>query len=562
MKHILFIVSLTVVVLLAGCSKELDLYPKDSISDVTFWKSSSDFKLAANNLYNSLGSFDIIMGDVESDIAYNVNNAISNGTYLVTETDANWNTPYGYIRQCNKIIASGANSAVASDAGVIRFAAEAKFFRAWNYWNLFRLYGGVPLIKDVLDITSKELYSKRATRKETVDFILQDLTEAVAGLPLKSALVSSEVGRITKGTALALKARIALFEGTWGKYRGDAGANGYLDIAIEASNSLISSAQYTLYTGSGAKSYWNLFNEKGDDSPESILDNRYELNVREQRLLQLIHDTRGYLATKKMADMYLCNDGLPVKQSPLFQGYATRVSEFQNRDPRMTLTLLTPGSFVVQHLFPTVPIESWPFFPQRNGNTGYITDKFRSEDVYGNTTQKFGFDIHLIRYAEVLLIYAEATFEKNGTISDADLNKSINVIRQRVGMLALTNAFVTSNGLDIKTEIRRERTIELAFENFRYDDLRRWKTAENELPQALLGIKVKGSQWGTDPIIVNGVDKNPYSTPAYQSKTDENGFLVVEPAGGRSFNPAKHYLRPLPSKEILINPDLQQNPGW
>lgn len=549
-----------IVLLLVGCSKKLDLYPLDSISEATFWKSASEFKLAANNLYNSLSQHQLA-SDLESDIAYNVNNAISNGTYVVTETDGRWTTPYIYIRRCNIIITSAGNSTVAKDADVIRSVAEAKFFRAWNYWMLFRLYGGVPIIKEVPDIDSEVLYNARASRMETVDFILQDLTDAVDNLPLKSALSSADVGRITKGTAVALKARIALFEGTWGKYRGATDVNGYLDMAIESSNNVINSNQYSLYNGSGTDSYRYLFIEQGDDSPESILDDRYEVNLRGQGMAWTV--LGGYLATKKLADMYLCGDGLPITQSQLFEGYDTRTSEYQNRDPRMTMTLLIPGSSVAWKLFPD-PIESWPFFPQRNGNTGYITNKFRSENEFGNKTQpqEHGFDTHIIRYAEVLLSFAEATFEKNGNISDADLNKSINIIRNRVGMIPITNAFVTSNGLDMKEEIRRERTIELALEGYRYDDLRRWKTAEIEIPQAIRGIKIVGSQWGTDPIIVSGVDKNQYSQEAFQSRADANGFIIAEPAEGRNFDPAKHYLRPLPTKEIMINEKLEQNPKW
>src|SRR5664280_1038407 len=125
--------------------------------------------------------------------------------------------------------------------------------------------------------------------------------------------------------------------------------------------------------------------------------------------------------------------------------------------------------------------------------------KYLSEDVTGNaageTGNSYGFDHHIIRYAEILLIYAEALFEKNQAISDGDLDKSINVIRSRVNMPALTNAFVSANGLDMRMEIRRERNVELALEDFRYDDIRRWKTAETEMVQDIKGIKIKGTEW-------------------------------------------------------------------
>ena len=546
------IITLTVG-LLAGCTKDLDLIPKDTISDATFWKTAADYQLAANNLYMSLEIFSF--SDTESDIAYSVPNSISNGTYQTTETDNNWNTPYTYIRRCNNIIAKAAESPISAD--VKRYVAEAKFFRAYNYWRLFRLYGGVQLVDRVLDINSEELYVPRSGRKETVDFILNDLTEAAVDLPESNTLTSTEKGRVTRGSANALKARVALFEGTWGKYRNDANANGYLDIAIEASDDVIGSGQYALYTGMGVNSYRHLFIEAGDDAAECILDHRYQKDIFDQIFPQLIQQS-GYLPTKKLADMYLCNDGLPVTQSPLFHGYGTTASEFQDRDPRMKMTMMIPGTIAYQPFY-SASVANWPFYPQRNGNTGYTTYKFLSDDADANIKLEWNYDNHIIRYAEVLLIYAEAKMERNGTISDVDLDKSINVIRQRVNMPALTNTFVTANGLDMKQEIRRERTVELALEGFRYDDLRRWKTAETELKADIKGIKIVGSTW-TEPIIIDGVNRNPYAGSSWQNKTDANGFIVAET--GRSFDPAKHYLRPLPTKEIAINSDLQQNPNW
>lgn len=555
MKHII-IKSAIVAILLSGCAKDLDLTPKDTISDASFWKTVADFKMGANNLYYSLEGQGF--GDTESDIAYNTTNSISNGTYQPGETSGDWNMPYAYIRRCCNII----SKAKTAEVDVKVYAAEAKFFRAYNYWRLLRLYGGVPLITEVLDLDSEALYGPRATRKEIVDFILQDLAEAAIDLPVSTALVAADKGRITKGAADALKARVALFEGTWGKYRGDGNANGYLDIAIAASQSVITSAQYSLFTGKGANSYRYLFIEEGDDSKEVILDRRYEKDIEGQVYPALIQRL-GYLPTKKLADMYLCSDGLPVSNSPLFEGYGTTTSEFQNRDPRMTMTMVIPGTSVAVTGYPT-PVPNWPFYPQRVPNTGYTTYKYVSENTYANAqgeSPNYSFDNHIVRFAEVLLIYAEATYEKNGSISDADLDKSINLIRERVNMPVLSNASVSSNGLDMKTEIRRERTVELALENFRYDDLRRWKTAETEMIQDIRGIKIVGTSW-TDPVLIGGANKNPYNKSSWQSKTDAEGFIVAESSTGRFFNPDKHYLRPLPTKEILINPKLEQNPNW
>jgi len=554
-----FLITIVVSVLLfTGCQKDLDLIPKDTISDATFWKSATDYKLAANNLYYSLEDFKYSM-DTESDIAFDVPNSFSNGSYQTSETDSKWSDPYVYIRRCNNIIEKAEESIIAND--IEQFVAEAKFFRAYNYWKLFRLYGGVPLIKQVLNLNSEELYAPRATRKETVELIISDLTAAAASLPEQKNSSNEDVGRITKGAVNALKARVALFEGTWEKFRNGEDANTYLNIAIEAATTVMNGNQYSLFTDKGEQSYRYMFIEPGDDASEAILGRRHHRDIEGSTYNRWVSEG-GYLITKKLADMYLSKDGLPITQSALFQGYNTCVSEFQDRDPRMSMTMIIPGTPVAQTWYPTEPVESWPFYPQRNANTGYTTYKYLSEDEYANSVNhNWSYDHHIIRYAEVLLIYAEAIFEKNGEISDADLDKSINLIRQRVNMPAITNAFVIANGLDMRTEIRRERTVELALEGLRYDDLRRWKTAEIELPQAIRGIKIVGTPW-VDPIIVEGANRNPYGEDNWQNNTDANGFIIVESESGRTFDPQKNYLRPIPTKQILINDKLKQNPEW
>ena len=153
------------------------------------------------------------------------------------------------------------------------------------------------------------------------------------------------------------------------------------------------------------------------------------------------------------------------------------------------------------------------------------------------------------------MILAEATFEKDGAVSDEILDKTINVIRNRSGvkMPPLTNKFVSDHQLDMLTEIRRERTVELAFEGFRRDDLRRWKTAETELKQAIKGIKYKGTEYESLGVLNSG---NP-------GLVDENGFLIVEPAGDRQFITNKHYLYSVPLIQLHLTPNLApNNPGW
>ena len=542
--------------LFVGCKKDLNLISKDSITDATFWKKPSDFKLAANNLYNGLDRFG--MEDTESDIAFNAPNTVSNGNLQPSENTSTWSSSYIYIRSANNIIEKGSGS---SEPEVKRFVAEAKFFRAWYYWKLLRVYGGVPIITKILTTDDPMLFAPRSTRIETADQILKDLDEAKNDLPIQSALSSADVGRITKGAAQALSARVALFEGTWQKARGGASATRYLDAAISASQAVIGSNVYNLYTGSGTQSYRYLFLEAGDDSPESILDRRYARNIIGHDA-PYMYDETGYNPTRKLVDMYLDKNGLPINSAgSLFKGYSTFVSEFQDRDPRMTMTMIIPGTPTNRVFNPQTKVPNWPNTPQRNFNTGYILYKYMSEDPIGNNSGRqgdaslFEFDRHLIRYAEVLLIYAEARFERDGAISDIDLSISVNKVRARVNMPNLTNGFIAANGLDMRAELRRERTVELALEGFRYDDLRRWKTAESELPQDVKGIKISGSEWAS---------RVPYNNPSYATKIDANGFLIAET--NRKFDATRDYLQPLPTKEVAFYQasgfTLEQNPGW
>jgi len=562
-RNILFFNLLCLVLFgfLNGCTTGLDLNPRDTISDASYWKTSADFQKAANMMYAALSGFTYF--DTDADLAYNNPNNVSNSTLTTPDTDnTNWNTPFTRIRYCNNLIEKVAASPIADEVKV--YTAEAKFFRAYNYWLLYRFYGGVPIITSVLDIDSPELFSERNTAQETVDFILRDLQDAVPDLPEENQVTTANKGRITKGAALALRARVALFEGTWRKFRNESGANDYLDIAINASNTVINSGQYRLFNGEGEISYLKFFDEPGNNSSECILDRRYERIVNAHAWPQSMQQN-GYLPTKQLADMYLCMDGLPVDRSPLFQGYDKFVSEFENRDPRMSQTIMIPGTVCYAALEPD-PLPHWPFHPDRVFNTGYIIYKYVNQNpnyqMVPNQNQQ-NTHCHLIRFAEVLLIQAEALFEKNGNISDADLDGTINLLRQRAGLTTmLSNAFVAENNLDMRTEIRRERTVELALEGFRRDDLRRWKTAETELVKAIRGIKIVGTQW-IEPILIAGQDRNPYGTTDWQNRTDAEGFIISESAAARSyFNPDKHYLRPIPAKEIQLNPNLKQNPNW
>ncbi len=555
MKKIISAVSVLCIILttIPGC-QDIDLLPKENLSESQFWKTPSDFQKAVNLLYSRMESFNT--DDNESDIAFGGNaNSVSNGTYIAPNAETgNWNDRFTDLRDCNQIIEK-AESYVGDAAGIEVYVAEARFFRAYTLWRLMKRYNDVPLITKTLNVDSPELYEKRSPQATIEDYILSELEAIWSKLPLQSDLAEADKGRITQGAALALKARVALFAGTWAKYHGH--RDDYkqlLNQAIVAAEAVRESGEYSIWEGMGDDSYRYLFIEEGDDNSESILANRYAAEIRMHGTSHQAYWGDRSSPTKKMADMYLCKStGLPITApNSGFEGYAKMGDEFKNRDPRMTQTFLIPGTTFLNAQ--DGALISSPLFNSRpNTKTGYKHWKFRGEvrTVNGQTT----YDYHIIRYPEVLLILAEATFEKDGAISDEILNNTINVIRSRKGveMPPLTNAFVTANGLDMLTEIRRERTVELCFEGFRRDDLRRWKIAETELVQAIKGIKYTGTEYEEEKVL--SVEE--------AANVDSDGFYIVEPAANRKFVAPKNYYYSLPLDETKLNPNLlPNNPGW
>ena len=533
-----------------GC-KDLNLGPKDQVSDASFWKNPDQFRLAANDFYFALRGPNYV--ELNSDIATGSGSAemssMSNGSYLPAANSDLWTNSYAGIRATNYLLAKATQSGLGSQ--IDRWVGEALFFRAYHYWNLVKTYGGVPLITTVLDVSSPEVYTPRATQQEVIDFIIADLDNAIPKLLKQSELSAAEMGRVARGAALALKARAALYQGTWRKYHAEGDPTAMLTAASNAAQQLITSNEYDLYTDHGTdSSYKFLFILQGDDSREVILARRYYAGRATHNWTRELW-FNYMIPTKKLADMYLCKDGLPITISPQFAGYdSLETTEFRNRDPRMAMTFIVPGSDVFKEsgFLPVIP----GFSGTTATRTGYMLRKFLDETV--EAAHFAGqYDFKEFRYGEVLLILAEALFERDGVISDADLNRTINLLRARVGMPALNNAFVTSNGLDMLTEIRRERTVELAFEGFRRDDLRRWKTAEQDMPQAIKGVKFVGTEYQhRDSTLKVGTD----------IQVDANGFVVAEAAASRQFLP-KHYLDPIPLQQIqLSHGTLLQNPGW
>ncbi|MBE7639100.1 RagB/SusD family nutrient uptake outer membrane protein [Salegentibacter sp. BLCTC] len=534
----------------SSCTKDLDLYPKDQVSDGSFWNTSRDFELAANAFYGNLPGFSYPR-DTDSEIAFGQGpNPLSNGSYLPPDESGLWNGAYASIRGINYLLQQSGDYAYPNE--IERSVGEAYFFRAFNYFNLLSSFGGVPIITDVLDTDSDQLLAPRNSRVEVADFIISDLQKAIDRLPSQSEIPANELGKVSKEAAQAFLSRVALFEGTWAKFHGGEKANERLEIAVQAAKAVIDGGQFSLFTAFGTEeSYRKLFIEAGEDSEEVILSRRYVLDINGTHNATRWLEQNIQNPTRRLVDSYLSVDGLPISDSPLFMGYNTMTSEFENRDSRLMQTVLKPG---VEYVGGGAAIMTYEK-PKLDGaltRTGYTNYKFlgETEESWAGRAE---YDNIVFRYGEVLLNYAEAKFELNGNISDEDLNLSINKLRDRVGMPHLTNAHVENNMLDMQTEIRRERKVELALEGFRRDDLNRWKIAEEVLPKAIKGIKFVGTQYETE---------FPEITPGVNFEVDSEGYIIAEPASNRNFEVPKHYLWPLPKKQLNLNPNLEQNPGW
>jgi hypothetical protein len=537
--------------MLSAC--ELDLVPQADLSDGVFWQTDQDFRQATNYLYKISETenrtetnmmlhpqFRDVMSDNAVSGGTYGRSPISNGSYLPSSDFGPWNKDYAIIRAANNIIEHAAGFVSTS---VPRYIGEAKFFRAYAYADLVSRYGDVPLILRTLDTDNEELYAPRTPREQVIAAIYQDLDDAAAGLPANSQLnMATEYGMVTKGAALALKSRVALREGTWNKFHKNADFNTHLQTAKEAALAVMNSNEYVLFNQFGLESYKQLFKMAGEGpaNTEAIWVFQYGVNY-ENSVLQSPYASpavEGSIGiTKSLVEDFLCTDGLPIGKSPLYKGKTNTLSEFENRDPRLNGTVVKKGD---SYTYGT------PYIPSLRSITGYTIYKYF--DVVAPDYFNRFIDMMIIRYGEVLLNYAEATYELNNTISDNDLNISVNRLRDRVGMPHLTNGFVTANSLNMREEIRRERRVELGMEGFRYDDLLRWKTAEVELPKPLLGVRVFKAEY-------------PGINPSTLTMTTDS-IIIAEQADKRDFDPAKNYLWPLPLNQTALNPNLAQNPNW
>ena len=538
--------------LLTSC--ELDRLPETTLADNTFWQSETDLRGACNKLYVDLPGFD--HDRRADDIIGTAANGTSSGNWSLPSTAGDWTNPYNRIGVCNNIITKGAEAPL-SEAQKNRWLAEAYFFRAFHFFDLVKKYGDVPLILKAFDSTSDpDIKMARTPREEVILQCYSDLKFAEEWLPEIDAVSSdADWGRVSKSAARALMMRIGLYEGTFVKYHGlTSDSKAHLKVAVDAAERIIKSGKHALYPDYQKLFY---FDGEGRQNKENVFVKVYGPNGAGATIMhgnsrQL---ENGVSVTRQTIDQYLYTDGLPREKSVLAMVPEIHYNDiFENRDPRLAMT--------IYHKDEEAYKGGYTPFSNQHGN-GYGIKKGFMLDEW-TTNSKETVDKMIIRYAEVLLSYAEALFELNGSITDQQLDVTVNAIRARSGFQAkLTNDFAKQNGLSILDEIRRERLVEFIDEGLRYNDIIRWKIAEKVLPVTMLGLKYNEDDTSAQREDLQSRLTTEGGMYKGQKVCDQADIYVIEEAGTRSFNPARDYYYPIPTYEIATSEgSVVQNPGW
>lgn len=615
-------------VLLPSCNDDfMERYPLDQITDESFWKTETDLKMMLNSFYPlyiighqtgyanttnyPLGykGSPLMYGDVYSDNCVKTGNEFSSlAGELIVPTGSGESTGWYWwnLRKVNFFL-QRYRQANLSEEKLNAYGGEAYFFKAWDYYKKVLYFGDVPWLTRDLNVDSEELYAPRAPRAEVMDSVLMCINRAVEWLPEKA---NQESERLNKDQANFLKARICLFEGTYRKYHTELGlqntANKWLEEAVKASEALL--GKYSLYKD-GDETYWKMFTATDiSNNPEVILARTYvegKVGHAAQRYFNYNSVYQSMGATRGLIDEYLCIDGRPIytggnqgnyEKNPNFLGYG-KWTELENRDPRLTQTVCRPGEHVTIYQGGVVDKElngiTYPGLSYTSSGatvTGYRVIKHWMGDPIEETRTTNGIQAAIeFRYAELLLNYAEAKYELNGTLSQSDVDMTINALRERAGFdfskYPTAKLTVGQEPVDprldkiyaekldyvvspLLREIRRERRIELAIENHRYEDLMRWKAGN------LLTVPLRGMNFLAVQDLYDGThtSKPETAVEVELNKTvfaDEDGFIICYPKspykntvkGTLPWDDYRYYW-PIPKEELIMNPNLEQNKGW
>ncbi|WP_341214900.1 RagB/SusD family nutrient uptake outer membrane protein [uncultured Wocania sp.] len=524
--------------LIFSCSDYLETSPKDFATPNAYIESEATAEIMLNGVYKKLDYFETDASyakvqsfylDVMSDNAFNRSpwegaTDFARGTVTAEATRVAWKWDRNYlgIARANSFLDAMESPNFTSD-NIPRYTAEAKFLRAWYYADLINFFGNVPLIIVTADLENGQ--PENTPKAETVAQIIKDLNEAIPELPLKYS-DAKNIGRITKGAALALKSRVLLYNEMWAE-------------AADAAKECMDLGVYSLFPD-----YEGLFleeNESAVTNSEAILEVFYTPQTNPSFFqMPLMEWWPSYLPTLQLAESYYMANGLPITDPS--SGYDPD-NPYMNRDPRLSMSIYYPGA--------PWTIEFWGRIGGRFeenwilGGSGFKPKKWINDGKQMDRNNGEGNNKLFIRYAEVLLNYAEAKNEASGP--DATVYAAIDELRNRVGMTTLSAAMPALSQSEMREVIRNERRIELVFEGHRLSDIRRWRIMEDVMVDAL----------GYDPEYLGNM-----AYPGDGMGTTEDWQYVPRVIDFRSFNPQRDYLWPIPQSEINSNPNIDQNPFY
>ncbi|HVF97510.1 MAG TPA: RagB/SusD family nutrient uptake outer membrane protein [Flavisolibacter sp.] len=561
-KKIYWLFIVTAFMAIPSCKKNyLERLPLSGPSSASFYTNQEELMLGLYGCYEQLNFREQNYGlgnlrvpwqvfiDATTDICWDRTNGqlqdLGKGTIDANNQVAlvGWREMYKGIARCNFLLDNldGVKDKISTTL-YKQVKAEARFIRALHYHYLMTYFGGVPLVTTSLTIETAQM--PRSTKDEVAAFIMAEMTEAAIDLPLNQTVIND--GRATKGAALTLKAKTALYNEKW-------------DVAAQTAQEVMNLGKYSLHAN-----YGDLFRYAGTTSKEIIFSLQYKKTV-------LTHTTPRYFLPRipggvcdkvplqSYVDCFETKEGLTIDKSPTYNP----AKPFDNRDPRLGFTVGLPGTILFGYQFEThkdsLQIWNYNVTPAvRIANTeathafatftGYVFKKYCDESDRTDVMNS-ELPIILMRYADVLLIYAEAKIELNQL--DASVYTAINAVRQRptVAMPAITTGKTQAQ---LRSVIRKERKYEFGMEGTRLADIRRWKIAEQVMVGPAYGRIPKGLLSNAPVVDDNG-------TPNYSNVTNRAEMRLIET---RSFNPQRDYLFPIPAIEILTNKKLGQNPGY
>lgn len=589
-KNIIYSLILVLSPFLFSCNDSfLERAPLDELSDDNFWESELQIKNAANACYWAL---------IGKDLPINISEGLSDNAPWYTMTgwrqigsglygsdfsllDTRYKDAYKQMRRCNYFLKNYERATTVDPKLLKQYAAEVRFLRAFTYYYLTCFWGDVPFTTEPITIGDDALMAPRTSRADIVDFMLQELSEAAKDLPKYIEPGTTNFGRISGAAAKAMEARVALQNERWKE-------------AKEACEAVMPGGEYAYHqlysTGRPKQDYFDLFTFEGRASrkpsnKEAILSYVFNFDIASptrhnlSRELQVPDQIVRFNPTKSLVDSYLCIDGLPIEKSPLYKGNGTYIpaysaydSVFVNRDPRLKQSIVYPGynkwygkvdgrgtANAANDASKTNVFKSPKFNNDGKGAvtyTGYYSLKYCEPSkvpVYNQDDN----DIIFIRYGEVLLNYAEAMYNLN-QLDQTVIDRTINLLRDRVGMKRMVISELEANGLDLKAEMQRERRVEFFMEGQRWYDLIRWKQGYE------LGVDKSESAINQEKGIIKGIRRDyAYDQSVFSATTkfDANGFLIFDDL--RVFTSPKNYLFSLPYRQMELNPNLRpNNPGW